>query len=63
MTIAFFLAIITYLLCIGSGINEVLTAGLVGIVSHLGTKGLTMFEQFIPKIVCKYLNINCEESK
>ena len=61
IVVSFFLAIITYFLCIGSGISEILTVGIVGVVSHLGTKGLTILETFIPKVVCKYLNLNCAE--
>lgn len=63
VVIAFFVAIVTYFLCIGSGVNEVLTVGIVGVVSHLGTKGLSMLEQFIPKVVCKYLSIDCEDKE
>jgi hypothetical protein len=63
IVISFFLGVVTYFLCKGSGINEFLTVGFVCVVSHLGTKGLTMIEQVIPKVVCKYLNINCEDSK
>lgn len=60
IVVSFFLAIITYFLCIGSGINEVLTVGIVGVVSHLGTKGLSMLETFVPKLVCKYFKVDCE---
>jgi hypothetical protein len=63
VVISFFLAIVTYFLCKGSGVNEILIVGVVGVVSHLGTKGLSMLEQVIPKAICKYLNINCEDSK
>ena len=63
VVISFFLAIVTYFLCKGSGVNEILVVGIVGVVSHLGTKGLSMLEQVIPKVICKYLNINCENSK
>ena len=63
IVVSFFLAIVTYFLCKGSGLNELLTVGLVGVVSHLGTKGLSMLETFIPKLICKYFKIDCEENK
>lgn len=63
IVISFFLAIVTYFLCKGSGLDEYLTVGLVGVVSHLGTKGLSMLETFIPKLICKYFKLDCEETK
>ncbi len=61
ITISFFLGIVTFLICKGTGLDEYLTAGLVGIVSHMGTRGLVMLEDFIPRIVCKYLGIDCKK--
>ncbi len=55
--ISFFLGVVTYLICHGSGVDEYITAGLVGISSHLGTRGLIMLEDFLPKIAKKYFGI------
>ena len=63
IVISFFLGITTYFLCRGSGLDEVLTYGIVGVVSHLGTKGLTMMENIIPKAICKYLKLDCNGEK
>lgn len=57
VTISFFLGIITFFLCKGVGIDEYTTAGLVGLVSHMGTRGIVMLEDLIPKAVTKYLGI------
>ncbi len=57
ITISFFLGVVTYFLCKGAGINEYLSAGLVGFVSHLGTRGIVMLEEFIPKIIKKWFGL------
>lgn len=57
IVISFFLGVITFLLCKGAGFDEYLTAGLVGLVSHMGTRGIVMLEDFIPKIVSKFLGL------
>ncbi len=57
IVISFFLGVVTYLLCKGVGVNEYLSAGLVGFVSHLGTKGITMLENFIPQIISKWFGL------
>ncbi len=54
MFIAGFVGVVTYLLCKGVGLNELLTAGLVGITSHMGTKAIVFVEQFIPKYLDKF---------
>ena len=70
--ISFFLGVITYFLCKGANLSEFWTAGFVGIVSHLGTRVLILFDTLIPvfqdmikfivpKIVCKWLNIDCKD--
>ncbi|WP_418186721.1 phage holin family protein [Aliarcobacter lanthieri] len=66
--ISFFLGVITYFLCKGAGINDFLTAGFVGCVSHLGTRALILFDIFIPtfkmvfpKVVCKWFGVDCDE--
>lgn len=61
--ISFFLGVTTYLFCKGLELDEYLTAGLVGLVSHLGTRGLVMVEDLIPKAICKYLGIDCKDKK
>jgi hypothetical protein len=53
MVIAGFVGVVTYLLCKGVGLNELLTAGLVGISSHMGTKAIVFVEQFVPKYLDK----------
>jgi len=55
IAISFFLGVITFLLCKGSGLDQYLTAGLVGLVSHMGTRGIVMIEDFIPKAINKWL--------
>jgi len=57
IAISFFLGVVTFLICKGSGLDEYLTAGLVGLVSHMGTRGIIMIEDFIPKMITKYLGI------
>lgn len=54
MVIAGFVGIVSYLLCKGVGLNEFLTAGLVGITSHMGTKAIVYVERFIPKYLDKF---------
>ena len=54
MFIAGFVGVVTYLLCKGVGLNELLTAGLVGISSHMGTKAIVFVEKFISKYLEKF---------
>lgn len=63
--ISFFLGIVTYLICIGSGINDIITAGIVGFVSHLGTRALILIDQILPIMVCKFLGLssNCVDKE
>lgn len=60
MLISFFVGVMTYLLCTGIGLNELLTAGVTGITSHMGTKALMLSDGIIPKVICKYLKIDCK---
>ena len=51
--VAGFLGVITFYLCEYSGIEQPLTAALVGIASHQGTKGLMALEQLLNRIIFK----------
>lgn len=42
-----FVGLVTFLLCKGSGINEFLTAGLVGLTGHMGTRALMRLEKYL----------------
>lgn len=55
MVISGFVGVVTYLICKGAGLNELLTAGCIGIASHMGTRAITFIEELFPKIVDKYL--------
>lgn len=61
MTIAAFVGVITYLICKGVGLNELLTAAAIGISSHMGTPAIVFVEELVPKIVCRYFNVNCQD--
>ncbi len=61
MTIAGFVGVITYLVCKGVGLNELLTAAAIGISSHMGTPAIVFIEELIQKIVCKYFKVDCKE--
>jgi hypothetical protein len=39
----------TYLMCRGAGINEHITAGLVGISGHMGSRIIFVFEKWLSK--------------
>ena len=43
MVISGFIGLITYYFCVYSGFHEALTAALVGISAHQGTRGITLF--------------------
>lgn len=62
ITISFFLGVTTYFVCKGAGLDEYLTAGFVGLVSHMGTRGLIILEDLIPRFICKHLGIDCKEA-
>ncbi|WP_320034796.1 phage holin family protein [Halarcobacter sp.] len=57
MFIAAFVGVVTYLICKGVGLNELVTAGVIGITSHMGTKAIVFIEAFIPKVANKYFKI------
>lgn len=72
--ISFFLGVITYFICKGANINDFWTAGFVGLVSHLGTRALVLFDVLIPvlkeiiqkvfpKVVCKWFGVECTEKE
>lgn len=60
MFIAGFVGIITYLVCKGVGLNELLTAAAIGIASHNGTRALLLVEALVPKMICKHFKIDCK---
>ena len=61
MFISCFIGVLTYLICKGVDLNEFLTAGAIGIASHMGTRGFLMIEEFIPKVICQIFNLNCKD--
>jgi hypothetical protein len=63
IAISFFLGVVTFLLCKSAGFDEYLTAGLVGLASHMGTRGIVMLEDFVPKVICKWLGLDCKDNK
>lgn len=54
-----FIGIMTFYLCEYAGFEQLLTAFLVGITSHMGTKGLTVLED----LAAKKLGFTMEEKK
>jgi hypothetical protein len=61
IVISFFIGVVTYLICKGLNVNDILTAGCIGISSHMGTRSIVFLEELIPKIVCKYFNVDCKK--
>ena len=54
MVISGFIGLITYYFCLYSCFNEALTAALVGISAHQGTRGITLLERIVlDKVVIK----------
>jgi len=49
ITISGFIGVMTFYLCEYAGFEELLTAFLVGIASHMGTKGLSVLEDLAAK--------------
>jgi len=49
VTIAAFIGIITFYLCEAGGFTPPLTAALVGIASHMGTRAIIIFEKMLLK--------------
>lgn len=47
LLVSAFVGLVTFLLCKGSGINEFLTAGLVGLTGHMGTRALMRLEKYL----------------
>jgi hypothetical protein len=58
-TISGFIGVMTFYLCEYAGFDKLLTAFLVGITSHMGTKGLSVLED----LAVKKLGIVIEEDK
>lgn len=44
-----FVGIITFLLCKNSGFNELITAALVAITGHMGSRAMMLFERVLEK--------------
>lgn len=44
-----FVGIITFLLCKNYGFNELITAALVGITGHMGSRAMMLFERVLEK--------------
>ena len=56
-----FAGIITFLLCESASVDLKLTAALVGISGHMGSRAIFMLEQFINKKITTALNIDTSE--
>lgn len=54
-----FIGVMTFYLCEYGGFDQMLTAFLVGISSHMGTRGLMMLEE----LAAKKLGMSVEEKK
>jgi len=58
ITISFFLGVVTFLICKGAGVDDYITAGIIGLVSHMGTRGIVIVEdalsQIMPKLITKF---------
>jgi len=59
IAISGFIGVMTFYLCEYAGFEELLTAFLVGITSHMGTKGLSVLED----LAAKKLGIAIDEDK
>ena len=57
MFISAFVGVLTYFICKGVGLNELLTAAAIGITSHMGTRAIIFAEDLIPEIVNKYFKL------
>lgn len=49
LAVCSFTGVVTFLLCAQAGFDDLLTAALVAISSHMGTRGLYTLEQFVSK--------------
>ena len=49
LAVCSFVGVVTFLLCTQQGFDELLTAALVAVSSHMGTRGLYTLEQFFSK--------------
>lgn len=47
LMISAFVGVVTFLLCKGAGLNEFLTAGLVGLTGHMGTRAIMRMEKYL----------------
>lgn len=45
--VSVFVGVVTFLLCIGSGLNEVIAGGLSGLTGHMGTRALMRAEKWL----------------
>jgi hypothetical protein len=49
LVISSFAGMLTFLLCEAAGLNDLLTAALVGICGHMGSRAIFMFEKYATK--------------
>lgn len=49
LAVCSFTGVVTFLLCAEAGFDQLLSAALVAISSHMGTRGIYTLEQFISK--------------
>ncbi len=61
LVISFFIGITTYFICKSAGFDDWLIAGLVGITSHMGTRGLVLIERIIEQYIKKILKVDCKK--
>lgn len=57
MVIAFFVGILTFLFCEWGGFPRILTAGLVGLCAHMGSRALFVAETLLSRKTAKWLGV------
>lgn len=47
LVISGFVGVLTFYLCESAGINQLMTAGFVGISGHMGSRAVIMLEEYV----------------
>ncbi len=58
-----FAGVMTFYLCEAAGVPSVLTAGLVGIAGHMGSRTIYIFERILQKKLDPYLQQKVKQAK
>lgn len=61
LVISFFIGITTYFICKSAGFDDWLIAGLVGITSHMGTRGLVLIESMVEEYVKRIFKLDSKK--